>query len=109
MLCVFFSPTTQTFQVGVIVKKIYGPKGRRFNVIGENGTLHTHLPAKEDCVFMSKHDYNTGKTTTLTYEGYVDFELTDVCMPHIKTNLTAENQSNYRDKDYMPSIRKVAI
>lgn len=93
MKVIFKNPVTGKFEVGIIYKKIYGSKGKRFHLLNEKGSCFTHLPSLEDC--------------TSKDGGYVDFELTATCMPHISTNLNLENQANYADSSYLPPIRKL--
>jgi hypothetical protein len=92
MKIIFKNPTTEKFEVGVIFKRVYGSKGKRYHVINEKGSVFLYLPAVDD---------NIGKV-----KGYIDFELTATCMPHITTNLNLENQGNYLDKNFIPAIKK---
>lgn len=109
MICIFCNPTTQTLQVGLIYKKLYTSKGKRFNIIAENGSVYLQVPLKEDCAFHNIINPDTGHKQKVTYEGYVDLELTATLVPHISTNLNTDNQGNYRDKKFIPSIRKVSV
>lgn len=95
MHCIFRNPITKTLEVGLIFKRIYSSKGKHYHVINELGSVFLHLPSLE------------GKLPTDS--GYVDFDLTETIMPHIETNLNLNTQANYRDKHFVPEIRKFTV
>jgi len=93
MKVVFCNPATGALEIGIVYKRTYGAKGKKYHVISELGSVHDYLPSKED----AKEE-----------RGYVDFDLTELIIPHIRTNLDLESQANYRDANFVPSIKKVA-
>lgn len=48
MKVVFRNPASGNLEIGVIYKRTYGAKGKRHHVISELGSVHNHLPSKDD-------------------------------------------------------------
>lgn len=84
MKVIFKNPAKGTLEVGFVVKKTYSSKGVRYTLINELGSIFSHLPAKD---FFIKG----------VHRGYVDLELTETIIPHIKTNLNLNTQGNYKN------------
>lgn len=91
MRVVFQNPISKLYEIGIIVKKYTINKRQKFDVISEKGVLHVAL------------------STNISKTGHINENLTQKFANDVQTNLTKQNQANYLDSEYMPSILKINI
>jgi len=91
MKVIFRNPISKELEVGIIVKSYSTNKNKKYDVISEKGSYYPAL------------------STNIRKNGYIDEKLTKNFISKITTNLTKENQANYKSDTYYPLILKIDI